>query len=149
MIQIKPVNAENVFDVCDLTTNENGIGTVMEKYLCCNAVSLAEAKYFPEMHPKALYDEDVLIGFFMYKQTEKDSETVTLCRFMIDHKYQHRGLGKKAFSMMLEEFKKQGIRKVVLMIDNTNEIAKNLYLSFGFRFNGKIDHDEYYYEREL
>ena len=41
------------------------------------------------------------------------------------------------------------MRKVVLMIDNTNEATKRLYVSFGFRFTGKIEKDEYYYEMEL
>lgn len=35
---------------------------------------------------------------------------------------------------------------MVLMIDETNQIAKNLYVSFGFTFTGKMDKDEYYYE---
>jgi diamine N-acetyltransferase len=149
MIRIRPVDAENVFDVCDLTTNKDGVGTVMEEYLCCNAVSIAESKYYPEMRPNAIYDDGTLIGFFMYKRTEDDPGTATLCRFMIDHKFQHRGLGKEAFSEILKELKRLGVRKAILMIDDSNEIAKKLYLSFGFRFNGKIDHNEYYYEKEL
>ena len=32
----------------------------MEEWLCCNATSLAESKYFPEMHPRALYDDETL-----------------------------------------------------------------------------------------
>ena len=35
------------------------------------------------------------------------------------------------------------------MIDDTNIIAKKLYLSFGFQFTDKIDKDEYYYELEM
>lgn len=92
MLSIREIDAQNVFDVCELTTNRNGVGTIMEKYLCCNAVSVAESKYYPEMHPKAIYDGDVLIGFFMYRRTEQETETATICRFMIDHKFQGRGL---------------------------------------------------------
>lgn len=43
MIRITEVNRDNVFDGCDLTTNLDGIGTVMEEYLCSNAVSIAES----------------------------------------------------------------------------------------------------------
>lgn len=49
--------------------DQNGIGTIMEEYLCCNAISIAESKYYPEMHPKAIYWKDTLIGFLMYKCT--------------------------------------------------------------------------------
>ncbi|MGI6178063.1 MAG: GNAT family N-acetyltransferase [Eubacterium sp.] len=149
VIEIKPVDAENVFDVCELTTNQDGVGTTMEEFLCCNATSIAESKYYPEMHPNAIYNGDVLIGFFMYKRTESRAEIATICRFMIDYKFQHKGLGKAAFAQILAFMKDSGVRKVVLMIDDANEIAKNLYTSFGFRFTGKIDHDEYYYEKVL
>ena len=63
MIQIKDIDKSNVFDVCELTTNSNGVGTVMEEYLCCNAVSIAESKYFLEMNPKAIYNDESLIVF--------------------------------------------------------------------------------------
>lgn len=33
MIRIKDIDADNIFDVCELTTNQNGIGTIMEEYL--------------------------------------------------------------------------------------------------------------------
>lgn len=71
MISIKDVTAQNVFDICELTTNKNGIGTIMEEYLCCNGTSIAESKYYPEMNPKAIYDEDVPIGFVMYKKQSR------------------------------------------------------------------------------
>ena len=149
MIRIKDIDAENVFDVCELTTNQNCIGTNMEEYLFFNAVSIAEAKYFSEMFPNAIYNNNVPIGFFMYKRTEEKPDTATLCRFMIDYRFQHKGLGKKAFEHILRGLKIQGVRKVILMIDDTNIIAKKLYLSFGFQFTGKIDKDEYYYELEM
>ena len=149
MIRIKDIDADNIFDVCELTTNQNGIGTIMEEYLCCNAVSIAEAKYFSEMFPNAIYNNNVPIGFFMYKRTEEKPDTATLCRFMIDYRFQHKGLGKKAFEHILRGLKIQGVRKVILMIDDTNIIAKKLYLSFGFQFTGKTDKDEYYYELEM
>ena len=68
---------------------------------------------------------------------------------MIDYRFQHKGLGRKAFAHILKGLKIQGVRKVILMIENTNEVAKRLYTSFGFHFTGKIEKDEYYYELEL
>lgn len=146
MIRIKAVDAQNVFDVCKLTTNRDGIGTVIEEFLCCNAISIAESKYYPEMHPNAIYNNNTLIGFFMYNRAENRPDTASICRFMIDYKFQHKGLGEKAFGNILKGLKIQGVRKVVIMIDDTNEIAKKLCPSFGFHFTGKIDKDKYYYE---
>lgn len=149
MIRIKMVDAQNIFDVCNLTTNQNGIGTTMEEYLCCNAISIAEAKYYPEMHPNAIYNNNVLIGFFMYHRAESQADTATIRRFMIDYQFQHKGLGKKAFAYVLRGLKIQGVKKVILTIDDANKIAKKLCLSFGFHSTGKIGQKERYYELEL
>lgn len=144
MIRIKAVDAQNIFDVCKLTTNQNGIGTTMEEYLCCNAISIAEAKYYPEMHPNAIYNNNVLIGFFMYQRTEAQADTAAICRFMIDYQFQHKGLGKKAFEYILRGLKLQGVKKVILTIDSSNKIAKKLCLSCGFLFTRKMNSNEYY-----
>ncbi len=101
MIRIKAVDAQNILDVCKLMTNKNGIGTTMEGDFCCNAISIAEAKYNSEMHPNAIYNNNVLIGFFMYQRAENQADTATICRFMIDYQFQHKGLGKKAFEYIL------------------------------------------------
>ena len=149
MIAVRAVDADNVFDVCELTTNKNGVGTVLEEYICCNATSIAESKYYPAMHPRAIYDDETLIGFFMYKRTREQPDTATICRFMIDHAFQGRGLGRQAFACLLDYLKARGVRRAVLMIDEGNHIAKALYLSFGFAFTGTIDKGEYYYEAWL
>ena len=149
MIRIKAVDAQNILDVCELTTNQSGIGTTTEGHSCCNAISIAEAKYYPEMHPNAIYNNNVLIGFFMYQRAENQADTATICRFMIDYQFQQKGLEEKSFEHILRGLKIQGVRKVVIIIDNANENAKNLYLSFGFHFTGEIGKAGYYYELEL
>ena len=126
MIRIKAVDAQNMLEVCRLTAGPGGC-------VCCNAVSIAEAKYDPEMHPNAIYNNNVLVGFFMYRRTESRADTAVLRRFMIDARFQRRGLGKKAFAYVLRGLKIQGVRKVVLQIGSANKAAADLCLAFGFR----------------
>lgn len=149
MIRIKAIDAQNILDVCELTTNQDGIGTAMEGHFCCNAISIAEAKYHPEMHPNAIYNNNVLIGFFMYQRAENRADTATICRFMVDDRFQHKGLEEKALEHILRGLKIQGVRKAAIVIGRANEKAKNLYLSFGFRSTGKTDKSEGYYELAL
>ena len=149
MIRIKAVDAQNILDVCKLTKSQDGIGLAIGRCSCCNAIFIAEAKYSPGMHPHAIYHNHVLIGFFMYQRAENQADTATIYRFMIDDRFQQRGLEEKALEHILKGLKIQGVKKVILMIDDANKIAKNLCLSFGFQFTGKIDHDKYYYELEL
>lgn len=82
----------------------------------------------------------------MYKRTNSEPQVATICRFMLDYKFHRKGLGRKSFERILKYLKEQGVSKVVLMIDEENVIAKKLYLSFGFAFNGKVDKEEYYYD---
>mgnify|MGYP002641499305 FL=1 len=149
MIRIKAVDAQNILDVCELTTNQDGIGRTLEGHSCCNAISIAETKYHPEMHPNAIYNNNVLIGFFMYIRTENQAETATICSFRVEDRIQQKGLEEEAIEDVLRGLKIQGVKKVIFMIDEENKIAKKLCLSFGFRFTGKIDHDEYCYELVL
>lgn len=149
MIRIKAVDAQNILDVCNLTTIQDSIGTTREAHFCCNAVSIAETKYNSEMYPNAIYNNTVLIGFFMYQRAENQADTATICRFMIDDRFQHKGLEKKALEHILRGLKIQGVKKVLLTIDNANENAKEQYLSFGFQFTGKFDKAGHSYELKL
>ena len=63
MIRIKAVDAQNILDVCELTTNQDVIQATIEGHPCCNAIFIAKAKYHLEMHPNAIYNNNVLIGF--------------------------------------------------------------------------------------
>ena len=98
MIKIKAVDEQNILDVCELTTNQDGICTTMDGHFCCNAISIAEAKYDSEMHPNAIYNGNVLIGFFMYKRTENQAEKATICRFMIDDRFKNKGFEEKSYT---------------------------------------------------
>lgn len=133
MIRIKAVDAQNILEVCRLTAGPGAAECAPGDCVCCNAVSIAEAKYDPEMHPNAIYNNNVLVGFFMYRRAESRADTAVLRRFMIDARFQRRGLGKKAFAYVLRGLKIQGVRKVVLQIDSANKAAADLCLAFGFR----------------
>ena len=149
MIRIKAVDEQNISEVCKLTTSQDGICTAANGCSCCNAISIAEAKYDSQLHPNAIYNNNTLIGFFMYKRSENQAEKATIRRFMIDDKFQHKDLEEKALEHILRGLKIQGVKKVVLMTDNANENAKKLYISFGFHFIGRDNKTECCYETAL
>lgn len=101
------------------------------------------------MYPNAIYNNNVLIGFFMYKRMESQTDTAIIYRFMLDDKFKQRRLEEKAFEHILRGLKIQGVTKVIFVIDNTNENGKSLCLFFGFQFTGEIDKAGYYYKLEL
>lgn len=149
MIRIKAVDAQNLLDVCRLATAQDCICAAAEGHFRCNAVSIAETKYNSEMHPNAIYNNNTLIGFFMYERAEDQAETATIRRFMVDDRFQRKGLEKKALEHILRGLKIQGVKKVILITAGTNEKEKHLYCSSGFHFSGKINHMESCFSLDL
>lgn len=149
MIKIKAVDDENVLDVCELKTNQDDICAARERHSYCNAISIAEAKYHSELYPNAIYNNNVLIGFFMYQRTENHAETAIICRFMLDDRFRRNRFEEKALEHILRGLKIQGVKEVIVIIDTANENAKKLYLSFGFHSTGKIDKAGYCYKLEI
>lgn len=117
MIRIKAVDAQNILEVCRLTAGPGAAECAPGGCVCCNAVSIAEAKYDPEMHPNAIYN-NVLVGFFMYRRAESRADMAVLRRFMIDARFQRRGLGKKAFAYVLPGDKDDGEKALRVSCNN-------------------------------
>ena len=149
MIRIKEVDAQNILDVCELTSYQSCTGAPAMCRLYCNAISIAETKYNPELHPNAIYSNNALIGFFMYERSEDEAETAIICRFMLDDRFRHMGLEEQAFAHVLRGLKIQGVKKVISIADGADEDLKELYLPFGFHPAGGTSRTVSRYELEL
>ena len=128
------ITKENYVQVAMLTTNEDRIPTVLEKYVTSNAFSMAQSKYSDKWITKAVEHDGNIIGFAMYGPTELDGETVfQLCRFMIDIRSQGKGYGKEALKLVLDEMKQlPDCNAVYLSIEPENERARHIYEKAGF-----------------
>ena len=137
MIRIKAVDAQNISDVCELSTSQDVAAAKKEGRCRCNAISIAETRFDAEMHPNAIYNNNALIGFFMYKRAETQADTATICRFMLDDRFKDKGLEEKALEHVLRGLKIQGVKRVILSATEANEEAEKLYRSFGFHAAGE------------
>ena len=66
-------------------------------------------------------------------------------RFMIDERFQGRGLGRKAMEAVLDYIRTYPCGKADycwLSYEPENEAAKSLYSKFGFAENGEMDGEE-------
>lgn len=79
-----------------------------------------------------------MVGFIMLGYYEAEGY-YTLWKLMIDEKYQNKGYGKKAVKLgidyLVNRFK---VKEVYTAYYATNQIARNLYASIGFRETGEI-----------
>ena len=81
---------------------------------------------------------------------EEDTERTMLLRYMIDKKYQGKGLGKRAVLKLLELIRiEYGNIKFYTTVSPENIPAEKLYESVGFKKNGEIMWDENLMEIQL
>lgn len=152
-IHLEKVTWENYRKVLDLRVNKE-----QRDYVASNKASLIHAFLtlsagapvyaFAIMHGKTIvgfmqlmYDDDWTgyeredwLNSDAFKQYE-GQKYYYIWRFMIDKKFQKRGYGKEAFRQTLEFIKTlpAGEAKYVLLsYEQSNEVAKGLYASFGF-----------------
>ncbi|MFM9276597.1 GNAT family N-acetyltransferase [Paenibacillus jiagnxiensis] len=105
-----------------------------ERFMAANLYSIAEAQFLEGFVTKAIYKDDVMIGFTMYGPDPEDGNN-WIYRFMIDERFQGQGHGYKAMLLVIDEIRKSNNRTEVIMLgyNPDNEEARLLYTKSGFR----------------
>lgn len=123
-IKLKNVSKNNVWDIVELYPGAKG-----QKYVADNSHTLIEALFNKKLHNvKAIYSDDKIIGLVYFTHNNKN---IWINRFMIDHKYQGKGYGSKAFNKILNYIKSK-YKPSNIYISSSNNIALKLYQKFGF-----------------
>jgi len=147
-IYLKDINEENLLECALLTTNKEGKNYVFEEFVASNAFSIAQSKIQEGWTVKAIYNEDLMIGFTMYGYCN-EYDFYEICRFMIDHKYQGKGFGRFSLRKIIEEMKKnEDCKDIHISFDPKNNIARSLYESLGFKDTGKTLEEELLFKLE-
>ncbi|MDV4152206.1 GNAT family N-acetyltransferase [Clostridium sp. AL.422] len=147
-IYLKDIDKNNFYQCTLLTTNKEGKNYVFEEFVASNAFSIAQSKVQKGWTVKAIYNDDLMIGFTMYGYCY-DYNFYEVCRFMIDHKYQGKGYGKIALKKVIEEMKKiEDCKDIYISFDPKNNIARSLYQSLGFKDTGKTLEEELLFRLE-
>ncbi len=153
MIRFEKVTPDNFEDVINLKMKDSQIG-FMEN----NLYSLAEAKVFDYLEPRAIYNDQELIGFMLYyfqpngvvremgpgegvHEIHNDGmDYVYFKRLMIDQYYQGKGFGKAALEEAGRFFKKEypSIGFIELMHYMDNETGASLYEAAGYKSTGEV-----------
>ena len=135
MIKLEEITADNLEDVLKLKVSKN-----QENFVSTTAYSLAQAYVYREnAYPFAIYADDTLVGFIMFGFYELRNQ-YTLCKFLIDEKYQNKGYGKIALLLGIEYMKKQhDIKEMYTGVAFDNNVAEHLYQSIGFQATGLVE----------
>ena len=104
-----------------------------ERFIASNCFSLAQSKFEPLLKTKAIYVDNIMVGFTMYGFNVKNN-FYEIYRIMIDYRFQKKGYGKEALKIILKELKDiNKCYEIYISIHPKNSIALQLYSSFGFK----------------
>lgn len=135
-VVLKEITSSNYELVCDLDVTEE-----QQDYVACNMWSLVESHYNSGYTCKAIYCDNQAVGFFMWVQ--ESPEKVSIWRFMIDHKYQNKGIGRIALNQALDAIKlTPGLCEIEICYNPKNPVAKDFYSRFGFHEVGMDEDNE-------
>ena len=147
-IYLKEIDENNLLECVLLSTNKDGKNFVFEEFVASNAFSIAQSKVQKGWIVKAIYDDDLMIGFAMYGYCY-EYDFYEICRFMIDHKYQGKGYGRRALVKIIEEMKEnEECKDIYISFDPKNNIARSLYESLGFIDTEKVLEEELLFKLE-
>ena len=139
IVSLREITASTVRAVTDLS-----VAPKQDDYVASNAVSIAQAHFHPEAWIRAVCAGADLVGFVMVRdetllKPELPRPTLSLWRFMIDHRFQKFGYGRKALALVVDYARSRpGIESMqTSYVEGPNE-PREFYLSFGFHPTGEI-----------
>jgi diamine N-acetyltransferase len=146
MVTLRDVTAENWRDCIRLSLHEHQVG-----YVASNVATIAESKFNPHFHLRAIYTDDSPVGLLAYchEDDPEDLQLFWIFRLMIDRNHQGNGYGADAMRLAIDEIKKLSATRVKTMHKPENLAAAALYAKLGFCAAGKHDDGDCLLELDL
>jgi len=142
-VTLRTIDATTVRAVCDLA-----VAPAQAGFVAANAVSLAQALFAPEAWYRAIYLDDAPAGFAMLSDDSLRDPVpaipeIWLWRFMVDARYQGRGIGKAALRLVVDHARSRGTFSALLAsyVPGPGS-AGEFYAKLGFRPTGAVEDGE-------
>jgi diamine N-acetyltransferase len=129
---LKPIDKHNWEEAIQLSVKEE-----QKSFMASNLYSIAEVQFLENFKVRGIYLGESMIGFTMFG-VDPDDQNFWIYRFMIDEKYQGKGLSVPAIKLVIEEIKHikhiNSDKLPVIMIgyNQQNLAAKYAYQKAGF-----------------
>ncbi|HET7033392.1 MAG TPA: GNAT family N-acetyltransferase [Casimicrobiaceae bacterium] len=149
-VSLREIDASTVRAILALT-----VAPDQQKFVANNAVSLAQALFSPEAWYRAIYLTDEPVGFVMlYDEALRvpppEAPELFLWRFMIDARFQRRGIGSCALEQVISHARaKRNATSLGVSYVPGPGCPEPFYLASGFRHTGRVDDGEIVLELDL
>ena len=149
-ITLREITFDTVLAVTrlDVTAAQKG-------FVAPNAVSLAQALFAEEAWYRAIHAGDELAGFVMLEDESLRARPpprpeIGVWRFMIDARFQGRGIGRAALHKVIDHARSnRAFKRLQLSYVPGPGCPEGFYLGVGFRHTGRMDGNEVVLELPL
>jgi diamine N-acetyltransferase len=135
-VELREITSESVRAVLGLAVADDQRGFVAD-----NARSIAQAHFEPRHWMRAVYLDSEPVGFLLTLE-DATVDQFYLWRFMVDARWQRRGVARQAMHLLLERWRELGAREATLSVMPQNVGAIALYESLGFQLTGELAGNE-------
>jgi diamine N-acetyltransferase len=144
-VSLREITKETLRDITRLRVSQE-----QERFVATNAESIAEAYFSPDIAWfRAIYADNKPVGFLMLEDNAAAAQYY-LWRFMVDARYQGRGIGQKALELLFEYVKtRPGANVLYTSCVPGEESPGPFYERVGFVYTGEEDSGELVMRREL
>ncbi len=133
-VTLREVTRETFWQVIKL-----GVAKDQRIFVAPNAVSIAEAHFYPEeAWFRAIYADETPVGFLMLEDKPEEG-SYFLWRLMVDEKYQGMGFGKRGVELLTEHVKTRPRAAKLLTSYSPGEGSPfGFYKKLGFEPTGEV-----------
>lgn len=149
-VTLRQITEDTVIDVVRLK-----VAPDQERFVAPNAVSLAQALFSKTAWYRAIYLDDLPVGFVMLHDDSLSpappaDPQIWIWRLMVDERYQGQGIGSAALRLVIDHVRRKGGFKSLQLSYQPGEGGpERVYLAAGFRHTGRLEGDELVLELPL
>jgi diamine N-acetyltransferase len=142
-VSLRRISAQTVSDICDLSET---LSEAQRNKVADNGTSIAEAHFSENAWFRAVYADEVPVGFVMLHIGSDydviDCPGAFLWRFMIAGPFQRMGYGEKAIALVVREMKARGFSELFTSYGLGEASPEGFYKRLGFVTTGETYDDE-------
>ena len=138
-VSLREITSETVVQICKLS---DALSEQEQKMVAPNAISIAQAHFSDKAWFRAIYADEMAVGFVMLYDDSENPEYF-LWRLMIAGPYQGKGYGRKAIELLVEYVKtRPRARELSTSYVPIEGGPEGFYRKMGFEPTGEVDDGE-------
>lgn len=136
-VTLREIRKETVGTICKLSVADDQKG-----FVAANAVSIAQAHFEEKAWFRAIYADETPVGFIMLFD-DPEEPVYFLWRLMIDRRYQKRGFGRQAVTLLIDYVRtRPGADSLLVSHGQGDGSPAGFYQQLGFAYTGEVDDGE-------